>query len=435
MARRDVRCRLSAKNNVAALQTCRTHPAIKRHEAMICCAAPIRTFGGERSDASIGINACTPFRVWMMKLFHVENWLYWLLVFLPASAYLELTHSSPVAVFVTSCLAIVPLAGLMGKATEHLAEKMGAGIGGLLNATFGNAAELIIAALALHKGLHGLVKASITGSIIGNILLVLGLSVLAGGLKFSQQRFNRTAAGLGSTLLALSVVALLIPALFHWTAEDKLRSGTITMAQEIMLERGLSLEISVVLFLVYLLSLVFSLKTHKDLFMGEASAHHALENPQQGWSLRRSASVLFLSTAGVAVVSEFLVGAVEATAHALGLTQVFVGVIVVAVIGNAAEHSSAVLMAMKNKMDLAINIAVGSSIQIALFVAPVLVFLSYAFGNPMDLRFTPFEVLAVAMAAGIVNLVAQDGESHWMEGVLLLAVYLVTGIAFYFIPA
>lgn len=371
----------------------------------------------------------------MKKLFAPENWLNWLLIFLPIAAFLEFRHASPVSIFVTSCLAIIPLAGLMGKATEHLSEKMGAGVGGLLNATFGNAAELIIAALALHKGLHGVVKASITGSIIGNILLVLGLSVLAGGIKFTHQRFNRTAAGLGSTLLALSAVALLIPALFHWVAEERLRSGTITQAQETVLERGLSLEISVVLFFVYALNLVFSLKTHKELFLGEEGERQAHEEFKHGWSLKKSSAVLLSATAGVAVVSEFLVGAVEATAHAWGLTEVFVGVIVVAVIGNAAEHSTAVLMAMKNKMDLAMNIAIGSSIQVALFVAPVLVFLSYAFGNPLDLRFTVFEVLAVAIAVGIVNLVAQDGESHWMEGVLLLAVYLVTGLAFYFLPS
>src|SRR5262245_3446694 len=204
----------------------------------------------------------------MKRFLSPKNWLYWLLVFLPVAAFLEFTHASPVAIFVTSCLAIVPLAGVMGKATEHLAEKMGAGIGGLLNATFGNAAELIIAALALRRGLHGVVKASITGSIIGNILLVLGLSVLAGGLKFSKQRFNRTAASLGSTLLALCVVALLIPAVFHWVVENQMRTGSITRAQETVLERGLSLEIAVVLFLVYALHLIFSLKTHKDLFLG-----------------------------------------------------------------------------------------------------------------------------------------------------------------------
>jgi Ca2+:H+ antiporter len=371
----------------------------------------------------------------MKRLFAPENWLQWLLIFLPVATFLEFTQASPVWIFVTACLAIIPLAGLMGKATEHLAEKMGAGIGGLMNATFGNAAELIIAALALHKGLHGIVKASITGSIIGNILLVLGLSILMGGMKFTRQKFNPTAAGLGATLLALSVFALLVPALFHSVAEDKLRSGSITQAQESVLEHSLSIEISVVLFVVYLLSLIFSLRTHRTLFLGEEGEHQAHEEFKKGWSTGKSVGVLLLSTAGVAVVSEFLVGAVEATAHAWGLTEVFVGVIVVAVIGNAAEHSTAVLVAMKNKMDLAMNIAIGSSLQVALFVAPVLVFLSYVFGKPMDLRFTLFEVLAVAAAVGVVNMVAQDGETHWMEGVLLLAVYLVTGIAFYFLPA
>jgi Ca2+:H+ antiporter len=201
------------------------------------------------------------------------------------------------------------------------------------------------------------------------------------------------------------------------------------------LERGLSLEISVVLFLVYALNLIFSLITHKDVFRGEEAERDIHLEASNGWSVKRSTGILLGATTGIAFASEFLVGAVEATAQALGLTEVFVGVIIVAVIGNAAEHSTAVLMALKNKMDLAMNIAIGSSIQVALFVAPSLVFLSYAFGNPMDLRFTPFEVLAVSIAAVVVNFVAQDGESHWMEGVLLLAVYLVLGLAFYFLPA
>jgi len=371
----------------------------------------------------------------MKRFLSFKNWLDWLLILLPIAVWLELTHSSPVAIFVVSCLAVVPLAGYMGKATEHLAERLGAGAGGLLNATFGNAAELIIAALALRKGLQGVVKASITGSIIGNILLVLGLSVFLGGCKFSQQKFNRTAAALGSTLLALSVIGLLVPALFHHVAEENIRQGSLTLSQETTLERELSLEISVILFVVYALSLLFSLSTHKDLFRGEdatAEAHAAFKT---GWGTGKSCGILLLATAGVAVVSEFLVGALEATAQTWGLSQVFVGVIVVAVIGNAAEHSTAVLMALKNKMDLAVNVAIGSSTQVALFVAPSLVFLSYAFGSPMDLRFTLFEVLAVSIAVAVVNLVAQDGESHWMEGVLLLAVYLIVGIAFYFLPA
>ena len=371
----------------------------------------------------------------MSKIMAAEYWLYGLLVFVPIAVILELSHAAGASIFVTSCLAIIPLAGLMGRATEHLAEKMGAGVGGLLNATFGNAAELIIAALAVRNGLHDVAKASITGSIIGNILLVLGLSILAGGSKFREQKFNRTAAGLGSTLLALSVIALLVPALFHWVAEEKLRNASITLSREISLERSLSLEIAIVLFIVYLLNLFFSLKTHRDLFLGEEAQNQSHAEFIKGWSLKKSAVILMLATGGVAVVSEFLVSTVKDTARGWGLTEVFVGVIVVAIIGNAAEHSTAVMMALKNKMDLALNIAVGSSIQVALFVAPVLVFLTYTFGSPMDLRFTPFEVLAVTIAVGVVNLVAQDGKSHWMEGALLLAVYLVLAMAFYFLPA
>ncbi len=366
--------------------------------------------------------------------FSPANWLNWLLIFFPMAILLEFFHASPVAIFATSCLAVIPFAGLMGTATEHLAERLGPGIGGLLNATFGNAAELIIAAVALQRGLHDVVKASITGSIIGNILLVLGLSVLAGGIKYSKQRFNRTAAGLGSTLLALSVIGLLVPAFFHIIVEERLSKGSITQAQEVLLERGLSLEICIVLFLVYLLNLVFSLITHKSIFL-EPGETQAPDLSHRAWSSKKSAVVLLAATAGVAVVSEFLVGAVQATARTLGLTEVFVGVIIVAVIGNAAEHSSAVIMALKNKMDLSISIAIGSSTQVALFVAPLLVFLSHFIGNPMDLRFTTFEVLSVTLSTLVVNHVAQDGESHWMEGVLLLAVYLILGIAFYFLPA
>jgi Ca2+:H+ antiporter len=366
-------------------------------------------------------------------LFTTGNWLYGLLIFLPISLALELSHASPVAIFTASCLAVVPLAGLMGKATEQLADRLGPGVGGLLNATFGNAAELIIAILALQRGLHEVVKASITGSIIGNILLVLGLSVLVGGVKYSKQTFNRTVAGLGSTLLALSVIGLLVPAFFHHVVKEGLSKGVLTQAQEVRWEHELSLEISIVLFLVYALSLVFSLITHKNIFIDQTGGPYS--EPSQGkWGIRKTVGILLGATTGVTLVSEFLVGTVETTAETLGLTEVFVGVIIVAVIGNAAEHSTAVLMALKNKMDLSMNIAIGSSIQVALFVAPLLVFLSYLFGSPMDLRFTLFEVLSVTLSAVVVNLVAQDGESHWMEGVLLLAVYVILGIAFFFLP-
>ena len=366
--------------------------------------------------------------------FQPQHLLRALLVFVVIAPLAEWLHWGALPVFVCACLAIIPLAGLMGEATEQLAARLGAGIGGLLNATFGNAAELIIAIVALQRGLYDVVKASLTGSIIGNSLLVLGLAVLLGGAKREKQTFDRAAAAVGSTLLALAAIGLVIPAMFHWVAEGAVRGRSLTVAREVALERSLSLEICVVLFAVYVLSLVFSLRTHKHLYAGQehAEAHEPVGAPVP---TGRAVLMLVIATALVAWMSELLVGAVEETSHALGLTQVFVGVIVVAVIGNAAEHSTAVLVAMKNKMDLAMNIAIGSSIQIALFVAPVLVFLSYAMPHgPMDLRFSVFEVLAVGIAVGVVNLVAQDGECNWLEGVLLLAVYLVLGIAFYFLP-
>lgn len=347
-----------------------------------------------------------------------------MLVFVPVSAVLEWMHADPAWIFAISGLAIIPLAGLMGKATEHLAEHMGAGIGGLLNATFGNAAELIIGLVALKAGLIDVVKASITGSIIGNILLVMGASVVMGGLRYETQYFNRTAASLGVTLLALSTIGLIIPAIFHFVVAGHPSAH----------ERELSLEISIVLFICYILSLIFSLRTHKHLYVGENSEASEEALGVEGWSLKRSLIVLLVATAFVAVMSEFLVGAVEHTAHAWGMTDVFIGVILVAIVGNAAEHSTAVMMALKNQMDLAMNIAIGSSIQIALFVAPVLVFMGYAFGQPMDLLFTTFELLAISISVWIVVLIASDGESNWMEGVLLLAVYLIVALAFYSLP-
>ncbi|MHC4989389.1 MAG: calcium/proton exchanger [Planctomycetota bacterium] len=346
-----------------------------------------------------------------------------LLVFVPIAVVLELAHGPAAWIFGCSCVAIIPLAGLMGRSTEHLATHFGPGVGGLMNASFGNAAELIIAIMALRAGQLEIVKASLTGSIIGNVLLVLGLSLLLGGLRHQRQHFNRTAAGLGATLLALSAIGLLVPAIFHHVTGS---------AGDDRIEH-LSLAIAIVLFVSYGLSLVFQLKTHGHLFGGESAEMHHEEGPV--WSKTRAVIVLTVATAFVALMSEFLVGSVEATAERWGMTEVFIGVIVVAIIGNAAEHSTAILVALKDKMDLSINIAIGSGIQIALFAAPLLVFLSYAFGSPMDLEFTLFEVIAVAMSVFVVNLVAQDGESHWMEGVLLLAVYLVLGIAFYFLPA
>jgi Ca2+:H+ antiporter len=363
-----------------------------------------------------------------------DNALQLLLVFIPLAAAAEWLHWGALPVFVFACVAIIPLAGMMGEATERLAAKLGAGIGGLLNATFGNAAELIIALVAIRQGLYDVVKASLTGSIIGNVLLVLGGALLAGGLKRERQTFDRAAAAAGSTLLALATIGLLVPALFHQVAESAVGRAEITRAREVALERSLSLEIAIVLFLAYLLSLVFSLRTHRHLYAGQgAPGEH--EEDAHGTSMPRAVVSLLVATALVAWMSELLVGSVEEAAHALGLTQVFIGVIVVAVIGNAAEHSTAILVAVKNKMDLSLNIAIGSSIQIALFVAPILVFVSYFMPHgPMDLRFTPFEVLAVAISMGVVNLVSQDGESNWLEGALMLAVYGILAIAFYFLP-
>src|SRR5499426_1978784 len=362
----------------------------------------------------------------LKKLFAPENLLNLLLVFVPIAVVLEFMHANSIAIFAASGLAIIPLAGWMGRATEHLSEKLGEGFGGLLNATFGNAAELIIALMALRKGLFDVVKASLTGSIIGNVLLVLGLSVLLGGLKYPKQIFNKTAAMIGSTMMGLSAIALLMPAVFHIIVQGKANAQ----------EQDLSLEIAVVLIVTYVLSLIFTLRTHSHLYTGGIDKKDEQEAiGTHGWSKGRSIGTLLAATALVAVMSEFLVGAVEESSKELGLTQVFVGVIVVAIIGNAAEHSTAVLVALKNKMDLALNIAVGSSLQVALLVAPVLVFVSYAFGRPMDLVFTTFEIAAIALSAGIVNLIALDGESNWMEGVLLLAVYGILGLAFYALPA
>ena len=362
----------------------------------------------------------------MARLLAKENWLLLLLVFIPIALVLEfVVHASALWIFLTSSAAIIPLAALMGRATEQLAERLGEGVGGLLNATFGNAAELIIAIVALRAGLIDLVKASITGSIIGNVLLVFGASALWGGIKYERQQFNRTAAGLSATLLVLSAVALFVPAIFH------LVIGPVSGAG--ITERTLSVEIAVVLMLTYVLSLVFSLRTHKHLYVGEAGEHTDELTPTA--SSGKALLLLLAATAGVALMSEMLVGAVEETAEVFGMNEVFVGVILVALIGNAAEHSSAILMAAKNKMDAAITIAVGSSIQIALFVAPLLVFLSYLIApEPMDLRFTTLEVVAVGICVWIMSLIAQDGESHWMEGVQLLAVYVILALAFYWLP-
>lgn len=362
-----------------------------------------------------------------------------LLILVPVALGLEWFHAPAIWIFATSCLAIIPLAGLMGKSTEMLSDRVGPGLGGLLNATFGNAAELIIAICALREGLVRVVRASITGSILGNILLVLGASFLAGGLKFKRQTFNSTAAGVSATLLLLAAIGLLIPAIYDFQLRFTAQQAHLTGAAASELarqEQNISVDISIVLFVAYVLGLLFSLHTHKHLYAGDAGGEwevKADEHPH--WSVGLSVTVLIVATVFVGFISEGLVGAIEETSKQLNWNEEFVGVIVVAIIGNAAEHSSAIMVAMKNRMELSFQIAVGSGLQVALFVAPVLVFVSYIPGFPkLDLVFTILEVTALLVSVLAINMVAHDGESNWLEGALLLAVYVILGIAFYHLP-
>lgn len=345
-----------------------------------------------------------------------------LLAFVPVALWLGLTHAAPTWVFGACCLAIVPLAGVMGEATEHLTHHTGPGIGGLLNATFGNAAELIIAFLALWAGEKEIVKASLTGSIIGNLLMVLGLAMLAGGWKHKELRFSRMAAETGSSMMVLGVVALVIPAIYAQVTHHTQPAHT----------EAISFAISIVLILTYAASLFFSLKTHQHLFAGEGVDDEA-EPAGPPWSTAKSLAVLFAAAAAVGWVSEYLVHAVSAAGETLGLRKVFMGVVVVAVVGNAAEHSTAIIVALKGKMDLALGIALGSSMQIALFVAPALVLVGHLAGHPLGLEFTLMEVVAVFLSVCAVSLLVHDGKTNWFEGVQLLAIYLILAIAFFYV--
>jgi len=345
----------------------------------------------------------------------------WLLVFVPAAIALEfLAPERHLLIFAVSSLAILPLAGWMGRATEALAEHVGEGVGGLLNATFGNAAELIIALAALRAGLHDVVKASLAGSIVGNILLVLGAAMLAGGLRHPEQHFNPLGARSQATMLTLAAIAMILPAAF--------RAATGATAEGL---GRLSVSISVVLLLGYASYLVFALVTHPTLFRG---AHEAGEGTAST-SAARAAATLAAATAAIAWMSEILVGAIEPTAQELGLSDVFVGVFVVAILGNAAEHATAIAAALKDRMDLSLSIAIGSSVQVALFVAPVLVLASLVLGPaPMDLAFPSGLVLIVLLSVLITGQVAGDGRSDWLKGMQLLAVYLVLGLTYFFLP-
>ena len=338
-----------------------------------------------------------------------------LLLAIPVSFFLQLSDYSPVLLFITAGLSIIPLAGYMGKATEEIAIYVGPRVGGLLNATFGNAAELIITIFALKAGLYEVVKASITGSIIGNLLLVLGLSMLVGGFKYKTQKFNRAAAGMHTSMLLMAVTGLIIPAVF-------LQTHTNPAAEP------LSLGVAGILMLVYILSLVFSLHTHKDVF--RPSQEHS-ETPS--WSKLKALLILLGATVFVVFESEFLVAGIDPVVKTLGVSELFIGVIVIPIIGNAAEHSTSVIMSLKNKMEISLEIAIGSSTQIALFVAPLLVFLGYFMGRPLDLIFTSYELVVIIMATVITAIISMDGRSNWLEGAQLLSAYAIMAIGFLFV--
>ncbi|CAN5604611.1 calcium/proton exchanger [soil metagenome] len=348
------------------------------------------------------------------------------------------TDWEPIVTFILAGLGVVPLAHLMGEATEALSEKAGPTWGGLLNATFGNAAELIIAIIALSKGLNEIVKASLTGSILGNLLLVAGASMLIGGWKHKSQKFSRAAAESSGGMLLVAVAAMLLPAIFHFTAER------LQDAERVDHEHAVSIATSVVLIATYILGLVFTLRTHSHLFTHEpghpddpeTSGAHA-----PAWSVKRAIGMLLLASVGIGVVAELLVGSAEQVAHNLGWNPVFVGVILLAIVGNAAEHSTAVMLALKNDMNTALTITNQSSLQIALFATPLLVFVSRLLvvmhvgeSHPLDLVFTPLEVVAVIVAVLTVITLTLNGESNWFEGVLLLALYAIMAIVFFYIP-
>jgi Ca2+:H+ antiporter len=358
-----------------------------------------------------------------------------LLAFIPVSIAAHFLHWGSLVVFLTAAAAILPLAAWMGTATEEIAVVLGPSLGGLLNATFGNATELIIALVALNAGLVDVVKASLTGSIIGNLLLVMGLSMLLGGVRYKEQEFQPVVARVNASSMNLAVIAMLLPTAVNYTSAG---IDGITIQK-------LSVAVAFVLIAVYALTLLFSMKTHAYLYdagvadmadteelaeanlAGDDSDHEKINLPL--WI-----SVLLLCTVFVAIESELLVGSLEEATDKLGLTSLFTGVILLPIVGNAAEHATAVTVAMKNKMDLSVSVAVGSSLQIALFVAPVLVIAGWTLGKPMDLNFNPFELVAVAVAVLITNSISSDGKSNWLEGTLLLAAYIVLGFAFYFHP-
>ncbi|OOM80660.1 calcium/proton exchanger [Clostridium sp. BL-8] len=340
----------------------------------------------------------------------------YMLIFIPISFIAEFMHASPSIMFVLAAFSIIPLAGLMGEGTEEISFYSGPKIGGFLNGTFGNATELIISFFALKQGLFEVVKSSVAGAVIGNVLLVLGASMLAGGLKHKTQKFNKKVVEVSASMLLFAVVGLCIPALFTHTVDPSLLNTRY---------EGLSIVVAIVMITIYILSLIFSFFTHKDIYIVNSE-----EETSAKWSLKKAILILIISTILLAIESEFLVGGIEDITKSLGLSEFFVGIIIIPIIGNAAEHSTGVVMALKNKMDVALEIAIGSSLQIILFVAPVLIFISLLF-TPMSIVFNEFELIALIVAVLIVNRVSNDGESNWLEGVQLLAVYLIVAASFF----
>jgi Ca2+:H+ antiporter len=363
-------------------------------------------------------------------LLSAQGWPYLLTPFIPVAIALDLANASAGLIFVTAALGIIPTAALMGVATGELAARAGPGIGGLMNVTFGNAPELIIALFALGEGLQEVVKASIVGSILGNILLVMGAAMLVGGIGRDRQRFNATAANVQSLMLFLAVAALVMPAIFEMVDGSGLPSPGAEIVNYDSKVEHLGLIVAIALILTYVAGLFFSLKTHRDLFNPPGQIQ---EHTEFGWSVRKSAVMLALGGLAVGVMSEVLVGSIAEASESIGLSEFFIGVIVVAIIGNAAEHWVAVLFAHRDQMDLSVNIAIGSSAQVALFVGPILVVVSFILGPfPMPLVLNGFELGAIAIAALIASYVTHEGESTWFEGVQLLAVYFVLAVAFGF---
>jgi Ca2+:H+ antiporter len=353
----------------------------------------------------------------------------WLLLLVPASAATAyVTSPDSISTFVIATLAVIPLAEWIRRATEHLANSAGPAIGGLLNVSFGNTAELILALFILAAGKPDVVKAQLTGAIIGNSLLGLGLAIVVGGIGRAKQTFNRAHAGQLSALLVLSTIGLLLPALFDYAIGDRSDSGRL------LRDEHLSLSVSVVLILVYAANLIYTLVTHRDVFAFPEGDAHETAAPYAPWPIWKALTLLAVATAVTAYEAEMISGALEATAAQLGLSEFFLGIILLAVIGNAAEYVSAMYFARQDQMGLAVSITVGSTIQIALLVAPVLVIVSALIGHPMNLVFSsPLELIAIGAVVFAINAIANDGETTWFEGVLLLAIYALFGLAFYFV--